>query len=595
MTTGKQLRQLTCLSTESAYGYSPDFGALIFTPDGKRLLTCGPDHFLRVWDPHTSEELRKVPFDPRGTRVLALSKDGKTLAAGAGMAIHLLDLPSGKAYEAPEGEAMAASHPYFALLTPDGRTAVTGSWDHAAVIWGVDAGRVRQRLEKHNTFVNFLQLSRDGKILFSHDNDKVLKGWDLSRREERFQIQLNFAIGWSRDMIVSPDNRSLFLTDDHGMIHQLDAATGKERHHFQGPKFLLGTAYSPDGPSLVGWSGDRKIRVWDAANGRLQHEYSVPGNIKGKHGFGLNGEHSSIYSAALSPDGRLLAMGSELGHNLPKQKEQFALMFKDLKTGRDIAPCDPLPSAPERLLFSPDGRMLAWSGSFIDPTIHLLEVASGRERRRLAGHRGRITALAFSADGRRLLSGSSDTTEVVWDLGETRTRGSMNAPKLEALWNDLAGEDAARAYQAIHQLAAAPDVAIPFLRKYLRPLDAVDAKHLNRLIGDLGSDEFVTRQKATEELAKFDEQAIPAYRKAFEGKPALESRRRLEQLLAKAQSAWWDSSGERLRSLRALEVLELAGTNPAREVLATLAAGADGARLTQEAKAARERLGNRPH
>lgn len=91
---------------------------------------------------------------------------------------------------------------------------------------------------------------------------------------------------------------------------------------------------------------------------------------------------------------------------------------------------------------------------------------------------------------------------------------------------------------------------------------------------------------------KLDVQALPAYHKALDGKPSLEMRRRLEDLRAKAQRAWWGVSGERLRSLRAIEALELAGTNEAREVLQMLAAGAEGARLTEEAKAALERLAN---
>jgi hypothetical protein len=64
----------------------------------------------------------------------------------------------------------------------------------------------------------------------------------------------------------------------------------------------------------------------------------------------------------------------------------------------------------------------------------------------------------------------------------------------------------------------------------------------------------------------------------------------LEDLQTRVHAAWWEVSGERLRSLRAIEALELAGTQEAREVLATLAAGAEGARLTEEAKPALKRL-----
>jgi hypothetical protein len=349
---------------------------------------------------------------------------------------------------------------------------------------------------------------------------------------------------------------------------------------------------SPDGQSLVGWSGDRKVRVWDATNGRLRQEHSVPTDIKGKYGFaGPNGgEGASIYSAALSPDGRLLAVGSLLDEGVPTRKQQYALIFKDLNTGRDIAYCDPLPSAPELLVFSPDGRMLAWSGSFLDPAIHLLEVASGRERRRLAGHRGLVNTLRFSATGERLLSDSDDTTALVWDLVGDPTPRPATAAEIEAVWADLASEDASRAYRAIHQLAAAPSAAIPLLLKHLPSVRAAEEKRVARLIADLDSDDFATRQKATADLEKLGELALPAYHQTLNGKPPLETRRRLEDLQAKAYAAWWDVSGERLRSLRAIEVLELAGTKEAREVLSTLAAGAEGARLTEEAKAALKRL-----
>jgi hypothetical protein len=121
----------------------------------------------------------------------------------------------------------------------------------------------------------------------------------------------------------------------------------------------------------------------------------------------------------------------------------------------------------------------------------------------------------------------------------------------------------------------------------------VDETRLARLITELGSDDFATRQSASEELAKLGEQAIPACRRALGGKSSLEMRRRLDDLLDKAQRAWWEASGERLRSLRAVEALELAGTKEAHELLETLAAGADGARLTEEAKAALRRLAAR--
>jgi hypothetical protein len=360
-------------------------------------------------------------------------------------------------------------------------------------------------------------------------------------------------------------------------IRILDTASGAERQRIPGPEHLMGMRLTPDGRSLVAWSGDCKVRVWDAATGRKMREYSLP---LSKY---PNTYHA--YNAALSTDGRLLAM-----EYTPKDEKQSCLLvLMDLTTGRVIHRIDNSPSYPGHLLaFSSDSRMLAWTG-FKDGAIRLLETATGRERLRLAGHRGTITALDFSADGRWLLSGCDDTTALAWDLAN-EARAVRSSTQMASLWSDLAGDDAARAYRAIQQLGAPRSVAVPFIRGLLRPVAVVDRKTLDHLIGDLDSDEFDVRQRASAELEKLGEGALPVYRKALEGKPSLESRRRLEELQSKAQQAWWDLPGERLRSLRAIEALELAGDKEAREVLEGLAAGAEGVRLTEAAKAALERL-----
>lgn len=286
---------------------------------------------------------------------------------------------------------------------------------------------------------------------------------------------------------------------------------------------------------------------------------------------------------------RAVAPSVLIGAEFPKQ---HFLLLLDLETGHEVYRFENLSTGVDVLAFSPDGCILAWGG-FEHPAIRLLETATGRERRRFTGHRGAVTSLSFSADGQRLLSGSNDTTALVWDLGSSRTDRPSTAAEVEKLWAELVSEDAARAYAAIHKLAAAPHAAIPFLRKYLSAVPAADEKRVARRIAELDSNDFATRQRATADLEKLGEQTLPAYRHALEGKSSLETRRRLEDLQAKAQAAWWDVSGERLRSLRTIEALELAGTEETRGMLETLAAGAEGARLTEQAKTALERLEKR--
>jgi hypothetical protein len=169
----------------------------------------------------------------------------------------------------------------------------------------------------------------------------------------------------------------------------------------------------------------------------------------------------------------------------------------------------------------------------------------------------------------------------------------LTTKEIEAAWTDLAGDDAARAYQTIRRLSAAPREPVYFLRDRLKPVAAVDEKRITQLIGELDAEDFAVRERATRELEGLGEATVDACRKALDGNPSAESRRRLERLLAEQARSQGKPSPEHLRLVRALEILERAGTPEARQHLETLAKGAPGARITREAKAALDRLSRR--
>jgi hypothetical protein len=110
-------------------------------------------------------------------------------------------------------------------------------------------------------------------------------------------------------------------------------------------------------------------------------------------------------------------------------------------------------------------------------------------------------------------------------------------------------------------------------------------------VADLDADAFAVREKASQELEQLGPAAEPALLKALQDKPAPELRQRVESLLKRLETD--TPSAERLRSLRALEVLEHLGTPEARATLEALAKGAVGAWLTEEARLACERLARR--
>src|SRR5205823_9320803 len=94
------------------------------------------------------------------------------------------------------------------------------------------------------------------------------------------------------------------------------------------------------------------------------------------------------------------------------------------------------------------------------------------------GHDGPINSVVFAPDGRRLLTGSWDSSALVWDVSHWAEGdpGKLSAKELEAFWADLAGEDATRAYRALWALAVIPGKAVPLLKERLQPITPAEPR-----------------------------------------------------------------------------------------------------------------------
>jgi len=232
------------------------------------------------------------------------------------------------------------------------------------------------------------------------------------------------------------------------------------------------------------------------------------------------------------------------------------------------------------ITFSADGRWLATG--HLDHTARIWELATGKEARKLTGHDANLSGVLFSSDGRTLLT-TAGLEVLLWDLAS----GGDPKADMEALWTELGSDDATRAYRAAASLAARVDKAAEFLNGKLPPVPAVDAATVAKHVADLDSGRFAVREAATRALVDLGPLGGPALEAGLAKGPSAEGRTRIEELFTRLRNPL---AGADARPGRAVQALQWAKSDAAKAVLKTWAAGAAGARLTEEARRALKAL-----
>jgi hypothetical protein len=477
-------------------------------------------------------------------------------------------LPAGVLRQLGDVRYTNIGHILGVTFSPNGRIVAGASWDETIRIWDVATGKELHQLTGHNRHVRSVAFSPDGKILLSNGGDQVLRLWDTATWKTIRTIE---GTSDDRGSAIAPNNQWLVTRTKKNLI-LWELATGRElwRQPLTRPYEVIAGfgCGSREVVTLAYRNSSWAIVFRDTASGNelRQLETGLP----------------SLASSTVSMNTRYLASNG-----------WHALQLVNLSTGQRRQPKDSSAIGVECLVFSPNGKMLAFFGS--DEIIHIWETATLLERCQFRGlERGRIP-LAFAPDGLVLASGSTDSTVLLWDLTSARmgkpAADKLTQDELAALWSDLASSDAGKAYRAQCKIITRPDSALPFLKARIKanPMPAA-AADVERLIDDLASAKFTVRDRATVELGKLGASTELLLRKALAKQPMLEVRRRLEKLLDAIEETRANPTPEGLLVMRAMEALESLGSPAAIEMLRTWAGGAPGMLETCEAEEALRNL-----
>jgi WD40 repeat protein/serine/threonine protein kinase len=280
--------------------------------------------------------------------------------------------------------------------SPDGKLVASGGDDARICVWKAEDLAEYRVLLGHQKAVNCLVFSADSTKLLSGGEDKTVRLWDVVSGKE--QLKLVGHTDTVASVAMSPAGELALSGATGGIDHAVRrwdiTHAGKQLQPLEGHTAAIRcVTFSKDGRRAFSGSADRTLRTWDLSTGKQTGQLDLP---------------RTTGMIAVSPEGRI-ACDREGGGGMD---------LWQLATGQSVG-ARGVDLFPFCLAYSPAGHRVALGTGFNGlGIVQIWDDTTPETLRIFKGFMGPITALAFSADGRRLTGGGPDGVVRIWDIDD---------------------------------------------------------------------------------------------------------------------------------------------------------------------------------
>ena len=287
--------------------------ALAITPNGSHVLTAGADKLVKMWNTGNGNNERTFAGAGGTLRALAVAKNNQWLAAGSDdKTVRLYNLGDAKQIGAVKTDAAITA----LAFTPNNQTLAGVGADKTLLAWDLkgtpgqppspDFLRLVQKFASPSEIFGIAP-ARDSATFYTGSGTNAVHMWKLASALPT----RNFGHPNNINAVAFQPHGQLLASGCHdGHIRIFDLIKGSQvrdikAHPAQNAGMIYTLAFTPDGKQIVSGGYDQTLKLWDVASGKLVREFKA---YKAKDFE--KGHQDPIFSAAISPDGKLLASGS---------------------------------------------------------------------------------------------------------------------------------------------------------------------------------------------------------------------------------------------------------------------------------------------